>query len=680
MKKRKQYILWLLSVCVAANGTAGLAAGSDVLPRDEILADETGEAWGTIPEEEIAGALAEIDIHVIDIMNENEKTGKAETDAEVLDERELLPVETETAAKEPEESDSEMILVSETETEEILQIELTEIQKLDAVEGMTGDTSESEQSETETAEVFQSGDFLYSVSESSARIVGYQGEGGVVTIPDKIGDYTVTAIGDAAFAHHAAVTGLIIPETVTALGCQIIEGTSITSITIPPNVSRHHEWTWHSPLKGCETLEEIRFADGTTKITDYIAAECSVKRIVFPESLKKIEEGAFYKCSSLSSVTFPESLSEIGVRAFSGCEGLAEVNMASGIVTIKESAFSRCTGLKKIVLGENVRYIERFAFSGCTNLKEILLNHNLEMVGDAAFEDTAATSITLPKSVTYLALDAMGNTPFSWRLEEIIFEEGTTIVNGAAARGKLQLTRVVLPESVTHISSGSFHGCKKLSSVSLPENIECIEIDAFSESGLTEIELGDKVTYLGDKAFKDCRALKKVVLGKNVKTIGYKAFSGTAITSITIPKTVSSCLLSSNWGEGPDGPFSACKELKEMIFEDGMTEIPAYIAATGQYPGSITRIVIPATVTKIGDQAFQGCSSAVIYGIPGSYAEQYAKENGFSFQDAGEYYPDTSWSVESTESKSEGLTDGSKRKVAAKVAALWLSSWLKKWL
>ena len=80
MKKRKQYILWLLSVCVAANGTAGLAAGSDVLPRDEILADETGEAWGTIPEEEIAGALAEIDIHVIDIMNENEKTGKAETD------------------------------------------------------------------------------------------------------------------------------------------------------------------------------------------------------------------------------------------------------------------------------------------------------------------------------------------------------------------------------------------------------------------------------------------------------------------------------------------------------------------------------------------------------------------------------------------------------------------------
>jgi len=46
---------------------------------------------------------------------------------------------------------------------------------------------------------------------------------------------------------------------------------------------------------------------------------------------------------------------------------------------------------------------------------------------------------------------------------------------------------------------------------------------------------------------------------------------------------------------------------------------------------SLKKIVIPESVTSIGTYAFKNCEELTIYGIPGSYAETYANENGIPF-------------------------------------------------
>lgn len=47
---------------------------------------------------------------------------------------------------------------------------------------------------------------------------------------------------------------------------------------------------------------------------------------------------------------------------------------------------------------------------------------------------------------------------------------------------------------------------------------------------------------------------------------------------------------------------------------------------------NMTSILIPESVTEIRELAFDGCEKlTTIYGKAGSYAETYAKDNGYTF-------------------------------------------------
>jgi hypothetical protein len=53
--------------------------------------------------------------------------------------------------------------------------------------------------------------------------------------------------------------------------------------------------------------------------------EMAVFSVTFPDSLEKLPERAFFKCSNLTSVTFPDSFKEIGEQAFCYCRKLSVV-------------------------------------------------------------------------------------------------------------------------------------------------------------------------------------------------------------------------------------------------------------------------------------------------------------------------------------------------------------------
>lgn len=67
-----------------------------------------------------------------------------------------------------------------------------------------------------------------------------------------------------------------------------------------------------------------------------------------------------------------------------------------------------------------------------------------------------------------------------------------------------------------------------------------------------------------------------------------------------------------------------------VTIPEGVTEI-----GTGAFYGctELSVITIPATVTKIGKDAFLGCARLTIRGQRGSFAEKYARESGFTFEE-----------------------------------------------
>ena len=89
------------------------------------------------------------------------------------------------------------------------------------------------------------------------------------------------------------------------------------------------------------------------------------------------------------------------------------------------------------------------------------------------------------------------------------------------------------------------------------------------------------VTAIGDRAFADCSSINSIILPESVTYLGYSFISGTQITSITIPKSVTGVGAETHGDFGKAyGPLTGAMELTEVVFEDGMTSIPAYMCRT----------------------------------------------------------------------------------------------------
>lgn len=112
-----------------------------------------------------------------------------------------------------------------------------------------------------------------------------------------------------------------------------------------------------------------------------------------------------------------------------------------------------------------------------------------------------------------------------------------------------------------------------------------------------------------------------VVIPRKVKEIGNSAFAFCrTISSINIPPSVKRI---------GNNAFGDCSGLTEVVIPEGVK-----IIGENAFDGcsSLEKITIPKSVTKIGDYAFWYCPKVTIYGESGSYAEQYAKENGIPFK------------------------------------------------
>lgn len=87
-----------------------------------------------------------------------------------------------------------------------------------------------------------------------------------------------------------------------------------------------------------------------TRIGREAFAEYDMTLIDLPETVKVIDEYAFYYCKCLVEVCLPESLERVEQNAFYGCHGLENIELPQNLQFLGYHAFDSCSKLERLIL------------------------------------------------------------------------------------------------------------------------------------------------------------------------------------------------------------------------------------------------------------------------------------------------------------------------------------------
>ena len=365
--------------------------------------------------------------------------------------------------------------------------------------------------------------------------------------------YKVTAIADRAF-NSRLITSISIPASIESVGDQAFSwNDSLKTVILEDG---------DNPI----TLNDYSFStfdNGGAKYTVY-----SGRNII---RLFRPGESPFPQATS---ITWGPKVTEIGMGE-ARCYFLTKAFISNSVKTICTEAFcdagiSSNSTVLEITMGANVDSIGNSAFLNCSKLKSIEIPKVLKAIPDKCFDNTRISEVVVPASAMYI-----GDMAFSWNdsLKTIIIEDSeqpitfndysfTTFDNGGAKYTVYsgrdivrmfrpsespfpQATSIVWGNQVVTIGNGEAKS-PFLRAAVISNSVRTIGASAFEGAGNNSdvdellISMGSYVDEFGPSAFSTCYKLKTIEIPKVLKAIPDNCFNSTRIKEVVIPSTVSS--------------------------------------------------------------------------------------------------------------------------------------------
>lgn len=547
------------------------------------------------------------------------------------------------------------------------------------------------------------GKLSYRINGEEAEIIGCESSAsGKMNIPSEINGFSVATIKACAF-EGTELTDIIIPDSVKTIedsafrscsklksiyigsGVNLLYGFSfvychnLETIDVSPDNQVYHssgncliETKEKRLIRGCN--KSVIPTDGSVICIgcDSFSGDFGLTYITIPDTIKTIENGAFWACHNLERIVIPDSVVRVE-SAFRECEHLKSISFGSNVEYIGDD-FTYCYGLeeitvspsnkfyyssgnclidsrsKQLILGCNnsvlpndncIESIGEYAFGHCKNLTSISIPDSVLSIGYHAFRDSGLESISIGKNVSHIDQEAFYGCTKIKKIEvspdnKSYYSSGNCLVDKSSETLVLGCINSVIPtnNSLTRIGECAFYGCE-LVSIVIPDNIEEIGDYAFGDCYyLKTVTIGNGVKTIGNYAFYSCFSLENITNGNGVMRIGENAFEYCrSLSSAEIPKNVV---------EMDGNPFVHCENLKKVtVSEDnqiyysydncviekstgtivigcqnGIIPRNSSIKAIGKYAftslDGVDRIIIPENIKRIGNTAFYDCGFSMV--------------------------------------------------------------------
>lgn len=190
---------------------------------------------------------------------------------------------------------------------------------------------------------------------------------------------------------------------------------------------------------------------------------------------------------------------------------------------------------------------------------------------------------------------------------------------------------VNIGSGVTYIGQHAFDGLTALTEVTVPSTVKGIGFAAFAGcTGLQSATVNAKM--IGESAFIGCTALTSVTIGSGVTDIGISAFERCeALNRVNISDLTAWCNI--YFGGILANPLGYAKhlylngsELTNIVIPGSVTKIGNYAFSNAE---SVTSVTISEGVQEVGEYAFYECRALETLNFPSSSLK---KIGGFAFE------------------------------------------------
>ena len=346
--------------------------------------------------------------------------------------------------------------------------------------------------------------------------------------------------------------------------------------------------------------------DGTARITSFMESTYAEKaedpeKLVVPAMLDvyqvtEIDSFALYSSDrGFREIVLPKTLRAFSlkegndqyylpvppsVEAFSVAEGNETFSARDGMLyqgdTLLSCPPAKAIGEDGLVIPDGTGAISNGAFNGISRFSTLRIPASVTSLMKSLIRGEDLDNLVLP-DLKEITVDPANPVYHS---NDGVLYEGTVLLAYPSGREEALFT---VEEGTTAIACGAFIYNANLEEVRLPDSLEAISTEAFYRMyGLKAVNLPAGLARIGDAAFVGCQSMERCALAEG-NTL-FRMENGALI------RNDSDTLIAA---------FSSGKGIPEgiaIIGEEAYTNCP----------DSIPKLVIPESVTEIGEECFDG--------------------------------------------------------------------------